>query len=96
MTEQQFESIWDALEDTPSQAANMKARAGLMMALRDVLEGWNLTQVEAAKRLGVTQPRLNDLLRGRIDKFSLDALTILAADSGLKVELSISQTAREG
>lgn len=90
---ERFESIWDALEDTPAQAANMKARAGLMMALRDVVEGWSLTQAEAAKRLGVTQPRLNDLLRGRIDKFSLDALTILAADAGLKVEWSISQTA---
>ncbi|MDP4823785.1 MAG: XRE family transcriptional regulator [Aestuariivirgaceae bacterium] len=80
MTEQRFESIWDAIEDTPAQAANMKARAGLMMALREVVEGWNLTQVEAAKRLGVTRRRLDDLLRGRIDKFSLDELTRLAAD----------------
>ncbi len=93
MKQDRFESIWDALEDSASVAANMKARAGLMMALREVVEGWSLTQAEAAKRLGVTQPRMNDLLRGRIDKFSLDALTILAADAGLHVELRVTPAA---
>jgi predicted XRE-type DNA-binding protein len=53
----------------------MKARSGLMLAIRDAVDGWTLTQAEAAKRLGVTQPRMNDLLlRGQIDKFGLDAL----------------------
>ena len=93
MTEERFESVWDALENSPAEAANMKARSGLMIAIREVVDGWELTQAEAAKRLGVTQPRMNDLLRGRIDKFSLDALVILAAGAGLTVEWLIVKTA---
>lgn len=64
----------------------MKARSALMIAIRKIVEGWKLTQTDAAKRLGVTEPRMNDLLRGRIDKFSLDALMIIATDAGLTVE----------
>jgi predicted XRE-type DNA-binding protein len=86
MTEQRFDSVWDALENSPAEAANMKARAGLMIAIRDAVEGWQLSQAEAAKRLSVTHPRMNDLLRGRIGKFSLDALIILATQAGLTVE----------
>jgi predicted XRE-type DNA-binding protein len=91
MTEPRFDSAWDALENSPAKAANMKARAGLMIAIRDVVEGWHLTQAEAAKRLGVTQPRMNDLLRGRIDKFSIDALMMLATGAGLTVEWKIGK-----
>lgn len=71
----------------------MKARSGLMIAIQAAVAGWGLTQAEAAKRLGVTQPRMNDLLRGRIEKFSLDALLILATGAGLKVEWRIAQNA---
>ena len=93
MTEQRFDSVWDALENSPAEAANMKARSELMIAIRDAIEGWQLTQAEAASRLGVTQPRLNDLLRGRIDKFSLDALMILATGAGLTVEWRVGKPA---
>ena len=93
MTEQRFDSVWDALEDSPAEAANMKARSGLMIAIREVVEGWQLTQADAARRLGVTQPRLNDLLRGRIDKFSLDALMMLATGAGLTVEWRVGKPA---
>ncbi len=93
MTEGRFDSIWDALENSPAEASNMKARSELMIAIRDAVDGWRLTQAEAAKRLGVTQPRMNDLLRGRIDKFSLDALMILATAAGLTVEWHIAKTA---
>jgi predicted XRE-type DNA-binding protein len=68
----------------------MKARAELMIAIRKIVDGWSLTQAAAAKRLGITQPRLNDLLRGRIDKFSLDALVDLAAQSGLAIKVKIA------
>ena len=88
-----FENVFDAIADTPAEAANMKARAGLMTAIRDAAEGWKLTQAEAAKRLGVTQPRMNDLLRGRIDKFSLDALMILATQAKLTVEWWVGKPA---
>ena len=70
-------------------AANMKARSDVMIAIRDVVEKWKVTQAEAAKRLEITQPRLNDLVRGRIDKFSLDALMNLAARAGLSVRVKV-------
>jgi predicted XRE-type DNA-binding protein len=69
-----FVSVWDAIEDSQSEAASMKARAQLVRALQKTVRGWNLSQKASAERLGLTQPRLNDLLRGKIDKFSLDAL----------------------
>jgi predicted XRE-type DNA-binding protein len=89
MKEPHFESVWDAIEASPAAAANMKARAGLMIALRETIEAWDVRQAAAAKRLGVTQPRLSDLLRGRIAKFSLDALMTLAARAGLGVRIEI-------
>ena len=93
MSEENFKSVWDALENSPAEAANMKARSGLMIAIQEVVADWKLTQTQAAKRLGVTQPRMNDLLRGRIDRFSLDALMILATGAGLTVEWRIVTTA---
>jgi predicted XRE-type DNA-binding protein len=88
-----FESVWDALEETPAEAANLRLRADLMIALRGKVAEWNVAQVAAARRLGITQPRLNDLLRGRIDKFSLDALVNLAAAAGLVIRLDIGSAA---
>jgi predicted XRE-type DNA-binding protein len=93
MTSQTFASVWDAIEDTPTEAANMKARSELMIALQDAIEAWALTQSASAKRLGVSQPRLNDLLKGRISKFSLDALMNLAAAAGLEVRIAVEPRA---
>ena len=93
MKQRRFESVWDAIEVSPAHAASMKARSELMMAVRKVVDGWTLTQTQAATRLGITQPRLNDLLRGRIDKFSLDALVDIAARAGLTVKVKIARAA---
>lgn len=93
MTEQTFVSVWDALEDSPEMAENMKIRSALMIELQELVRSSEWAQEEAAGRLGVTQPRLNDSLRGRIDKFSLDALVPLAARAGLAVQLQIKQAA---
>lgn len=87
MKEQGFNSVWDALEDTPQEAENMKIRSSLMMAISDHLEKSDGTQAAKAKKLGITQPRLNDLLKGRINKFSLDALVSIAFNAGLKVSV---------
>ncbi len=87
------ESVWDALEDTPTEAENMKLRSSLMIAISEAVSGWQVTQTDAARRLGVTQPRLNDLLRGRVGKFSLDALVAIAARAGLAVHLEITLAA---
>jgi len=90
---QVFASVWDALEDSPAEAANMRLRSELMIAVQQMVDGWGVTQAEAAQRLDVTQPRLNDLLRGRIGKFSLDALILLAERAGLSVHVQIEQAA---
>ena len=90
---QVFESVWDALEDSPAEAANMRLRSDLMIVVQETVAGWGLTQAEAARRLDVTQPRLNDLLRGRIGKFSLDALILLAERAGLSVRMQIERAA---
>lgn len=93
MKEQRFKSVWDAVESSPAEAANMKARSDVLIAIRKVVDGWNVTQAEAARRLGINQPRTNDLLRGRIDKFSLDALMNLAEKAGLSVRVKIVRRA---
>ncbi|NWD69278.1 XRE family transcriptional regulator [Pseudomonas gingeri] len=84
---ERFASVWDALEDTPREAANMRLRSKLMMELVCRVNAWELSQKDAAKRLGITQPRLNDLLNGKIDKFSLDALVNLSTPVQLDVDL---------
>jgi len=93
MERQSFANVWDALEDTPQEAANMSMRSSLLIAVEQRVRSWNVTQAEAAKRLAITQPRLNDLLRGRIANFSLDALINLAAHAGLVVRLDIANAA---
>lgn len=79
---EQYSSVWDALADTPEQAANLQARADLMRSIGTIVRRHKWTQTEAARRCGVTQPRMNDLLRGRISRFSLDALVNVAARLG--------------
>jgi predicted XRE-type DNA-binding protein len=90
---QVFASVWDALEDTPAEAANMRLRSELMIAIQEAVAGWGVTQAAAARRLEVTQPRLNDLLRGRVNNFSVDALVLLAARAGLDVRVQIEPAA---
>ena len=93
MERQSFENIWDALEESSGEAANMSMRSSLLIAIEQQVRGWNVTQAEAARRLGITQPRLNDLLRGRITNFSLDTLINLAGQAGLTVRLDIAGAA---
>jgi len=75
----------------PNEAENMMLRAQLMDRVRDAAKG--ATQREAAKRFGITQPRLNDVMRGRIDKFSLDALVNMLANAGMRVEMRVKKAA---
>ena len=93
MRKRRYASVWDAIEPAHAEASNMKARAEMMIAIREEVAGWNVTQSVAAKRLGLTQPRMNDLLRGRINKFSLDALMNLATRAGLAVRVEIDRPA---
>ena len=93
MSEEGFASVWDAIEDTPAAAENLKLRSALMIALKEQIERRHWTQAEAARRFGVTQPRVSDLMRGRIDLFGLDTLVNMAAAAGLHVEMRIAEAA---
>jgi predicted XRE-type DNA-binding protein len=93
MKKQRFASVWDAIEPSRAAAANMKARAETMIAIREAVAAWEITQAAAARKLGLTQPRMNDLLRGRINKFSLDALINVAARAGLSVRVEVRKAA---
>ena len=65
--EQRFASVWDAIEDTPQQAASMRARSTLMMELENIIKQRGMTQADAAALFGVTQPRASGRRRGKIN-----------------------------
>ena len=89
MSKKRFASVWDAIENTPEEAENMKMRSLLMTALKNHLARSDLSQAEAARIFGVTQPRVSDLVRGKINLFGLDALVNMAAAAGLHVEMRV-------
>ncbi len=88
---QKFTSVWDAIEDTPQEAASMKARSALMMELSAVIQERGMTQLDAAALFGVTQPRMSDLMRGKINLFSLDTLIDMAATAGMAPMVKVSK-----
>ncbi len=90
---QTFANVFDAIADTPAEAANMKARSELLSALTARVRSWDMSQDAAAERLGITRPRLNDMLRGKLGKFSLDALVNLASAAGLTLEIRVAEAA---
>ena len=71
--------MWDAIEDTPEAAENMKLRSALMMALKNPIARASLSQAQAAKLFGVTQPRVSDLMRGKINLFFTQCGTVACA-----------------
>ncbi len=88
-TVQTFASVWDAIADTPEEAANLSLRYDLMEKIGDIIKQNGWTQAEAAAHCGVTQPRINDLLRGRISRFSIDALGMIASALGRRVTVNL-------
>ena len=91
MKSQRFDSVWDVLSETPQEAENMRLRSALMMRLKQHIEQVGLDQAQAAQLLGVTQPRVSDLVRGKIHLFGLDTLVNMASTAGLRVELHVSE-----
>lgn len=77
------------------EAEHLRVRSTLMVAVRKLIEERSLTQAEAAKLFGVTQPRISNLVRGRIDLFSIDTLIDMLARAGIRVDLAVSMSARE-
>lgn len=88
-----YASVWDALADSPEEAANLRLRSALMQQIARIIERKEWTQAEAASRCGISQPRINDLLRGRIARFSLDALVNIAAALGRRVTVKLVDAA---
>lgn len=93
MSDKRFASVWDAIADSPAEAENMKLRSSLMIALTEHIRREGLTQAQAAKLLGVSQPRVSDLVRGKIDLFSIDTLVNMLSAAGLHVEVRIANAA---
>ena len=85
-----FACVWDAIEDTPQEAASLRARSNLMMNLTEVIRRQGMTQADAAALFGVTQPRISDLMRGKINLFSLDTLIDMAATAGMGPVVKVS------
>lgn len=86
-----YPSVWDAITDTPQETASMKARSKLMMELSEVINIRKLRQKDAAELFGVTQPRISDLMRGKIHLFSLDMLMDMASTAGMSPQVSVTK-----
>lgn len=78
------------------EAEHLRIRSNLMIAVRRLIEDRSLTQAQAAELFGVTQPRISNLVRGRIDLFSIDTLVDMLARAGIKVELNLSDMPQRG
>jgi predicted XRE-type DNA-binding protein len=88
-----FESAWDAIEADPGERQRMKILSGLMMELTSYIERQSWTQREAASRFGVSQPRISDLVRGKINLFSIDALIEMSGVAGLRLDIRFGKSA---
>jgi predicted XRE-type DNA-binding protein len=84
-------NVFRDLGFTPAEAESLRLRAELMTRIRRLIEGRRLTQVAAARLFGVTQPRVSDLVRGKIDLFSIDTLVDMLARAGVRVRLTIQR-----
>ena len=92
MSDKAFKSVWDAIEDDPAQAANMKHRSALMMAISEYAKARGLNQTEAAKLFAVSQPRISDLMRGKIGMFSIDTLVAMLTAVGIGIDIRVKTT----
>src|SRR5580658_1561969 len=87
-------NVFADLGFSPVDARNLRLRSQMMTALRHFIEKEKLTQADAAKRLKVSQPRISDLTRGQISRFSLDTLVNMLSDAGLEVDFRIKTPSR--
>ena len=88
--EQKFKSVWDALEDDPVRAQNLKLRSTLMIEIREKVNELGITQTQAAKVLCISQPRVSALLQGKIERFRLDSLVDMAHRLDLNVSIRLA------
>ena len=86
----QFTSVWDAIEDDPVRVENLKLRSALMIEIAERIKEQGLTQTQAAKILHITQPRVSALLKGKINEFRLDSLIDMAHRLGMQVSINVA------
>ena len=91
---QVFSSVWDALADTPEESENLKLRSSLMIEIVKRIDEIGWSQRVAAENLGVTQPRISDICRGKIDKFSVESLLKIARPLGIGVHIDTNLDGR--
>lgn len=87
------DNVFRDLDFPEAEAQNLLLRADLVAHIRKVIEKLGVTQAEAAKRAGIAQPRMNDLVKGRTQKFTLDALVNVASHLGYSVKLTLKKAA---
>ena len=87
-------NIFIDLGFSPTEARNLHIRSEMVTALRNFILTEGLTKAAAAKRLGASQARISDLLRGKLSQFSLDALVNMLTDAGLEVDIRIKPAKR--
>lgn len=95
MNTESYANVWDALLDSPEEAKNLQLRSQLMMICNEIVKSWSISQKEAAKRLNITQPRLNDLLNGKIHKFSIDALVNVLSNAKMDIDIKVRPSMKE-
>lgn len=93
MKQQRYSNVFEALEDDPAVAENLKIRAQLMNVLSQHIRHEGLTQKQAAELFAVNQPRISDLMRGKIERFTIDMLITMLARTGKQVRLKVSSAA---
>ena len=86
----QFASVWDAIEDDPVRVENLKLRSALMIEIAEQITQQELTQMQAAEILRITQPRVSALLKGKINDFRLDSLVDMAHRLGMHVSINVA------
>lgn len=91
ISDERHANVWDALEGNPGAAENLKIRSALMQELVAYIDRAGMTQAQAARRFGVTQPRVSDLKRGKIDLFSIDTLVNMLTTAGLHLDLQVRE-----
>jgi predicted XRE-type DNA-binding protein len=84
-----YGSVWDALADTPAEAENLKVRSALMSAIRAKIEEFGWSQTTAARNMHITQPRVSDLVNGKLSLFSVDTLINLGATVGVHMHIDV-------
>ena len=84
-----FINVWAALEDDPAERESLKVKSQMMLDIEKHIKRIGITQAQAAQKLGVSQPRVSDLVNGKIDRFTIDTLVTMLARLGLHVEFTL-------